>query len=424
MANIKFMNTISSRLEHAFTIFSLFFFTGSPLGIFEAYAIQNIIFLLIYITSLFLIIFHWKEFAAILKKRNLFIFFLPICLLCFVLCSTGWSELPSITFQRSLFLIGSSLFGMYFGCIYPQDKQLNFLSKSFAIAIVASFIYAVVPPHYGIMNEIHIGAWRGIFLSKNGLAYAMALGLTVYINITVKSLKEKLFKITCMGLSILLIILSTGKGGLLIFMLLIVTYWACKIIQRLRWDILVPTLLGLSILGATLGLTLLYGLEFFLSSIGKEITLSARAQIWYGLWTAFQKKPLLGYGYGSFWEGEEKSIAASTVISYFDWTSNPHSGLLDLLINIGIVGTSLYIAIFIFIYIRALYLVKFSKDSNFLWPFCFLTYLFLSNLAETNSMGFKDIPWVLYISVIGIVSLKSKEIIIQRNKLIMSESNL
>jgi exopolysaccharide production protein ExoQ len=410
------MDKTRSRFENAFIIFSLFFFTGSPLGIFEAYDIQNAIFLLIYIISFFLILFNRKRFVILLEKRRLLIVFLPVCLLCFVLSSTVWSELPLITLQRSLFLIGSSLFGIYFGCFYPQDKQLNLLSKSFAIAIIASFIYAIVPPHYGIMNEIHIGAWRGIFLSKNGLAYGMALSLTVYFNLTVNSIKEKLFKITFMGLSVLLIILSTGKGGLIIFMLIVATYWSCKIIQRLRWDILVPTLFGLSIIGGVIGLIFLYGLEFFLNSIGKEMTLSARSQIWSGLWNAFQKKPLLGYGYGSFWEGGQKSNAASMVMSYFDWTSNPHSGLLDLLINIGIVGTSAYLIIFTFIYMRALYLVRCSKNSDFIWPFCFLTFFFLSNLAETNSMGFKDIPWVLYISVIGTISLKSKEIIARRSR--------
>jgi O-antigen ligase len=415
------MDTTRNRFENAFIVFSLFFFTGSPLGIFEAYGIQNFIFLLIYIISFLLILFNGKKFADLLERRSLFIFSLPIFLLFFVLLSTFWSDLPSVTLQRSLFLIGSSLFGIYFGCIYPQDKQLSFLSKSFAIAIIMSFVYAIIPPHYGIMNEIHIGAWRGIFLSKNGLAYAMALSLNVYINLTTTSMLEKLFKVAFMGLSILLIILSTGKGGLIIFMLLVVTYWACKIMQRLRWDILIPMLLGLLMCGGTMGLALFYGIESFLNSIGKEMTLSARSQIWYGLWNAFQKKPLLGYGYGSFWEGGQKSTAASTVMSYFDWTSNPHSGLLDLLINIGIVGTVLYLIVFVCIYIRALYLVRFSKDSNFLWPFCFLTYLFLSNLAETNAMGFKDIPWVLYISVIGTISIKPKEVIAHRKKLCVSE---
>jgi exopolysaccharide production protein ExoQ len=411
----------TSRFEDAFVIFVLFFFTGSPLGIFEAYGIQNLIFLLIYITSLLLILLNRAKLTILLKKRRLFIFFLPVFLLCFVLSSTLWSELPSITLQRSLFLMGSSLFGIYFGCIYPQDKQLSLLSKSFAIAIILSFVYAIVPPHYGIMSEIHIGAWRGIFLSKNGLAYAMALSLTVYINLTVTSVKEKLFKVTFMGLSILLIILSTGKGGLIIFMLLFITYWASKIVQRLRWDILIPMVLGFSILAGIIGLSLFYGVEIFLNSIGKEMTLSARSQIWYGLWNAFQKKPLLGYGYGSFWEGGQTSIAASTVMSYFDWTSNPHSGLLDLLINIGIVGTILYLIVFICLYFRAFYLVRFSKSLEFLWPFCFLTYFFLSNLAETNAMGFKDIPWVLYMSVIGTLSIKSKEITAPRNKLLVSE---
>jgi exopolysaccharide production protein ExoQ len=413
------MDKLGSRFENGFIIFSLAFFIGSPLGILGAYGIQNLIFLLIYATTWIILACNAKSLAANLRSRNLSFFVLPACLLIFVLLSTLWSQYPLITLQRSFFLVSASCLGVYFGCVYSQVKQLDILAKAFTLVILLSFIYAIVPPNYGISQEIHVGAWRGIFLAKNGLAYSMALSAIVFIHLPAESTRKKIFKLVFLGLSILLIVLSTGKGGLLIFVALLAIYWACKMMQRIRWDILMPSLFGLSLIGGVLGLIAFYSLEFFLNSMGKEMTLSSRAEIWYGIWSAIQKRPLLGYGYGSFWEGELNSTAASTVMFYADWVTNPHNGLLDLLINIGFVGTCLYLMIFLCFVGRSLYLVRLSKSPDYIWPFCLLSYLFFSNLAEANSMGFKDISWILYMSIIGCLSVKSNVIVMQRQGLMV-----
>ena len=97
--------------------------------------------------------------------------------------------------------------------------------------------------------------------------------------------------------------------------------------------------------------------------LGKDETLTGRTLIWPYVIEYILDRPLLGWGYKAFWSTANPAVwqiaddlrRQNQIDVQF---ANSHNGLLELLLNIGLVGTSL----FIFIWLR--YLVAAVKSMN------------------------------------------------------------
>src|SRR6267154_1838372 len=96
--------------------------------------------------------------------------------------STIWSNDPSITARRSLVLMGTTLFGVYFGSNFDLSEQIRILAKTFGIIIVLSFYFSLVMPQYGINHDIHGGSWTGVFTQKNLLGRAMIVAVVTFLS--------------------------------------------------------------------------------------------------------------------------------------------------------------------------------------------------------------------------------------------------
>jgi O-antigen ligase len=86
--------------------------------------------------------------------------------------------------------------------------------------------------------------------------------------------------------------------------------------------------------------------EVVILSLGRDVTLTGRSDLWRELWQMNQA-PILGEGYGSFWLGER----AEYFWEMYYWHPNQaHNGYLETLINLGWVGLSLMIMTVVGVY--------------------------------------------------------------------------
>ena len=75
-------------------------------------------------------------------------------------------------------------------------------------------------------------------------------------------------------------------------------------------------------------------IEFLLKSMGREVTLTGRTDLWKSLLDA-GTNPVIGTGYESFWLGKK----AEKIWEIFLWMPNQaHNGYLELYLNLGILG--------------------------------------------------------------------------------------
>jgi O-antigen ligase len=81
--------------------------------------------------------------------------------------------------------------------------------------------------------------------------------------------------------------------------------------------------------------------------IGKDPTLTGRTELWAYVNYYISERPVLGWGLYAFWASANP--AAEEIWSEVGWTPpHAHNGLLEMLLEVGIVGT----AFFVFLWVR------------------------------------------------------------------------
>ncbi len=394
--------------EQGFTVLSLMIYTGGPLTVIlsggasegeAAFTDANdnslikLILLLNYLISFFLLIIRWKKVLCMLSKDR-FIW----VIVGFAVASILWSYSPDKTLARVLALVGTTLFGLYLTTRYTLKQQLQLLGWMFCLVIVLSFIFGLALRQYGIMGGVHVGAWRGIYNHKNVLGKMMIMSASIFLILAIGTKKNRLFLWCGFGISLILVLLSRSSSALLNFIIILTAFFVFRTL-RWRYELMIPGLIVLAMVGGSLFLGITDNADALLGSVGKDATLTGRTDLWPLVIGELLKRPWLGYGYGGFWYGWDS--AASDVWYASGWNPpNSHNGLLDLAIQLGMIGVFIFgLGFLTFSVPRALIWVRQSRTSDGFWPSLFLVNFVLANLTESTLMLQNDIFWVLYVAI-------------------------
>ena len=282
------MQRLFKATELGFTIFCLILYSGGPLAVIvsggasegdasvgepEFAAVRNV-FLLTYIVTVGLLLPKWQKALYLLIKEKFVLLLTGL-----VLISILWSFLPSLTIQRSVALLGTTLFGVYLATRYSLKQQLHLLAVALGFVILLSFLFAVLLPKYGVMGGIHAGAWRGIYTHKNVLGKMMVLSSSVFWLLATSTKKINLLCWTGFGLSVLLLLLTRSTSSLLGFMIIVSLIVAFNL---LKWPgkVAIPVILfGLAVVEIS-ALLMLFNLEGFFGAFGKDASLTGRSDLW------------------------------------------------------------------------------------------------------------------------------------------------
>jgi O-antigen ligase len=134
-----------------------------------------------------------------------------------------------------------------------------------------------------------------------------------------------------------------------------------------------------------------------LTGLGRDPTLSGRTYIWEAVIDQIWKRPWLGYGYQAFWQekGEAEYVWRSIHFIVFQ----AHNGFLNLGVELGLIGLSLFVLSLIFTYIRAIKWARLSSSLADLWPIIYVTFLLMYNYSENTNVEPTSLYWVLYVAV-------------------------
>src|SRR5690606_11364726 len=92
-----------------------------------------------------------------------------LCFILMMLLSSLWSDSPSVTLRKTIALYGTTLLGLYLVQNYSLTGVLKIISIALNVTGIFSLLAAVLLPSYGIMHDLHEGAWRGVYPHKNYL---------------------------------------------------------------------------------------------------------------------------------------------------------------------------------------------------------------------------------------------------------------
>ncbi|MEL6939028.1 MAG: O-antigen ligase family protein [Cyanobacteria bacterium J06598_1] len=384
-------------LEKSYSVFSwLFFSNGVGTLLNDSETLLKSMRYSILLLALLLLAARWKGTVRALSRGGLLWALLGLMVL-----SLGWSMSPSYTVDS---LRGEVLpmtaFALYFASRFNMREQMQLLAIALGIGGLLSFFYAVAIPSVGRhIGDKFDGAWKGIYSQKNNFSTTMTLTLLLYfvLGVVNKPGLERTLARIGLVVSIAMIILSTSKSGLLIFLAMMVVMFLARLFRwQGRRSVLVLDLSGLAFLGAIAGLSVTW--QDIVISLGKDPTLSARTYIWTGALDKIMDQPLLGYGRAAFWVPDSLpawEVGALAGRGGFV-PSHAHNGFIDVAIDLGLIGFGLFILGLLLSFgmsIRRAYRAQVPED---LWPFAFFTLMVMSNMTETVLMNRVTLYWVLY----------------------------
>jgi exopolysaccharide production protein ExoQ len=422
-----FGNFMNKRLEIAewiFTVLSIILYSGGPIPLILSqgfgegmidptpdptdYSKLIATFFLNYLVAFCLLILRWKQSLYVVKKEW------TIWLLIGIACaSILWSFIPKLTPNRSIALAGSTLFGFYIASRYSIRDQLKLLSWSFAVIMILSLLMVIIIPTYGTMSYgIHAGSWRGIYTHKNWLGRVMTISGIVFLILAMDQKHYRWLYWLGVGCSFCLLILSKSSSSIIncVTIFSIIPIYS---ILRWRYLIMMPIITGVVMIGSSILLWFNENSTALLGSIGKDATLTGRTDMWPYIIEMILKQPWLGYGYNGFWNDWDSPGA--TVWYAAKWTApNAHNGILDLWLQLGLLGTAVFLIGFGLTVLRGLSWLRTDKSWCSFWPITYPTYLILANFSESFLLNFNDLFWVLYVAVafsLATVDLSDKKVL-------------
>ncbi len=225
----------------------------------------------------------------------------------------------------------------------------------------------------------------------------MAPSTIVFLLLALRAQKRRWLFWCGLGLSLSLIVASRASSPIINVLILIVELFLFQIL-RWQYDFMIPTLMGISTIS-----TIIYSLvaanpEAIAALFGKDLTLTGRTNFWPFIIDKIWKSPWLGYGFGAFWQGLEGPSADIWYAS--GWKPpNSHNGYLDLLLELGLIGLSIYLIEFVTSFQKGLAYIRSVKTSDGFWPAMFLTYIVLANLTESTLIIQNNFFFVIQVAI-------------------------
>jgi exopolysaccharide production protein ExoQ len=294
---------------------------------------------------------HRREIEPILTRRW------PLLLIpALALASTVWSDYPLVTAKHAaeltLSVIGALLLS---GSRRPDTVLFGFWAAfSLYLAVALAFGHSVV---VGSVTGASATAFSGLNEGKNYLGVTSAMGALLALYFTARTL-AKAPLLTVLGAPFLAIdfflVYATRSAGAVVALTLAVAAFAtvaCLGLLRLRGRVIAcSALISLLIAGGIAGYEFANSITAqALDIFHKDPTLTGRSYLWYRADGFIQEHPWLGRGYEAFWV--QGNLDAEGMWQYAQLPNrsgfNFHNTLIEIVIHLGWVGATVFIAVFL-----------------------------------------------------------------------------
>ncbi len=318
----------------------------------------------------------------------------PLVLLaCLTLISALWSIDPGTSVRRGLAVVMTLAFGLWMAARYSWPDMIRLIAVMFAILAMGSAIAGAVFPSFGVMYEIHVGAWKGLWWEKNTLGAMMAWASLSFIatGFSAQSKTEQRIWFGLVLLSASLVLLSTSRTALLALMICTAGPLAIAVTRRGFGFAALAVFGGICGIAALIGVVLV-GPAVILEALGRDATLTGRTDIWEALITSIAAKPWTGYGYGVFWSVDNGPVFWLRQATAWD-VPTAHNAWLETALAIGLPGVGLAL----FVIGRGLFgaISRLFSGVETYWALPFLVAWAGISMSESNLLEQNGLVWLL-----------------------------
>jgi exopolysaccharide production protein ExoQ len=318
------------------------------------------------------------------------------------------SQQATRTISSGAVLLGGILLVYYIMSRYAFDQVLELLFIVGTVTIVASIVFALALPQYGLDNMGgHSDAWKGVFSAKNYLGNIALFFLTVAVSYRGRTSFLRSVRLPQIIFCLTAIAFSRAATAYMLTVIYVVYFAIVKTLHRFRkQDYLVVCVLLLVLLSAV-AMVIVATPNVLLSLLGKDATFTGRTQIWVAALDSIAKRPLLGYGYQAFWLGlEGESYRVILAVSWL--LAQAQNGFIDVTLEMGAAGLVIVLLVFGFAFRDAMVCLFRSRDHAQLlaveWYLAIVLLTLLCNLSESFLFDPKHLGSMIFL--IACVGLK------------------
>lgn len=333
----------------------------------------------------------FTNFNKILSSYPMFILVI-ICIL-----STIWAQDKKLALLSGLLLLGTTLYGICLSERFSLEEILDIFVYYFLISAVISLVAAVFIPSMGTFYDTSEGkmAWIGIYNSRNSLSLNMSFGvLCAYFNLHNKDKKKLLNSVTALILCCINLVFSRARTGVIVLLIvfIIIKIWE----KRNKYKGF------LSIIFSIIGILAIFNKSILINKIsafiGRDLSFSGRTSIWEYCIEAVKIKPLLGYGYNSFWIDKWDSQANFIRFQLnFKELMSAHNGYIGIMLDIGIIGLVIYLVTIFYCLYRALKKFKTADNMIKIMPAASVVFILFYNFSEQMLLKPCSIFWLIQV---------------------------
>jgi exopolysaccharide production protein ExoQ len=321
----------------------------------------------------------------ILKEPFLSLLFLLIGL------SAFWSNETMSTLKASVVYLETAIVAIYLGKQYSW-REIYSLWRWINIIVVLLSIYQAIRQHQV--------PWTGILAHKNHFSFFMAQSAILWLMHTVYSPKQRYLS----GLFTILSLIALNQGGsgaskvLTIVLLGLWAYFGFLKKLPVKWAVV--SVILFMILGVSLTIVVTNNLEFIVvDTLNKDMSLTGRTDFWPMVIAKINQRPFLGYGVNGFWQPWRGggNPAGDIIVAKTQFRPpHAHNGFLDLGLDLGWIGVSLYAFSFFNNIVKSVVYLGRNRLPESGLPLLLLTYTLMTNMTETGLVGVTSI-WFWYI---------------------------
>jgi len=334
-----------------------------------------------------------------------------------------WSQYQAQTALTFALQIGATLFAFFLVNQFGWRQLLNILSNTVRFILVTSLLFELFAaltgpveplfPNYEGEPPSSSYLWsqgnlfegeriQGIVGNANLIAFVAVLGLMLFLIEFIVTAKSKFLPAISLLLALVMALLAQS-AGMFVATLLVSFAAAIAIVAegkqaaiRQKVYAMSLVLLGLFAIAAAL-----FHREIF-DLLGKSPDASGRFYIWEKVFTLIMEKPIEGWGWIGYWipgvEPWEGLVEINSVPMY-----QAHNALLDIWVQLGVVGLIVITWLLIQSFIRLWHIAVRHTSPLYLYPLFIFLVIVAQSLTESRLLI--EISWVLLV----VVSVKSRE---------------
>jgi O-antigen ligase len=325
----------------------------------------------------------------------------------YVLMSALWSPTPATTLKRYILLAGLLVITVLASRLAIRTGSLaRTLSPALAVFMLLGGLVALAFPRYAFDD----GALRGFASHKNSWGQFVAICTLVFAHQVLTGVKRGRYLL--LGtIAFAMVVLSKSSTSLLTATFGVVLLLFHAVNHKSVFGRLLLLAGGAVVAIGSLVFTIAQGELPFEAAIDlvyklteRSSTLTGRTQLWMLMGQEIAQHRWLGLGYGAFWTGLEGP--SGRIAHRVDWgpPSQAHSGYLDLVNELGLVGAAVMAVVVLVHLWRCIGLYRHGQVDQAAFHTTLIITFLLHNYAETTLMNGTSFSFIIVMCSIVEVS--------------------